>query len=274
MSKCFIYLLIILIKINDMEYILIGIVTLVGAGLTLFSGFGLGTILMPVFGLFFPIDLAIVLTAIVHFSNNLIKLGFYYKHISWKIIVSFGIPSIIASLVGAYLLTNLSALKPIIIYTIDYKLFLVTPIKLTIAIVLIIFSLFELIPRLSNLNFDKKYLPLGGLLSGFFGGLSGHQGALRATFLIKAGLTKEMFIGTGVIIACMVDMARLSIYSQSILKHIDKAKLMLLIVAVFSAFIGVYYGNKFIKKITIKSLQIIVANMIILFAILLGLGII
>ena len=33
--------------------------------------------------------------------------------------------------------------------------------------------------ELSWLEFDRRYLPLGGLLSGFFGGLSGHQGALR-----------------------------------------------------------------------------------------------
>jgi acyl-CoA reductase-like NAD-dependent aldehyde dehydrogenase len=42
------------------------------------------------------------------------------------------------------------------------------------------------------------YLPVGGLLSGFFGGLSGHQGALRSVFLLRAGLTKESFIATGV----------------------------------------------------------------------------
>lgn len=56
-----------------MEYIIVCIVALLGSGLTLFSGFGLGTILVPVFALFFPIDLAIALTAIVHFLNNLLS---------------------------------------------------------------------------------------------------------------------------------------------------------------------------------------------------------
>ncbi len=36
-----------------MELILIGAVALLTSGVTLFSGFGLGTILMPVFTLFF-----------------------------------------------------------------------------------------------------------------------------------------------------------------------------------------------------------------------------
>ena len=42
-----------------MELALIGIAALLTAGLTLFSGFGLVTILMPVFALFFPVPLAI-----------------------------------------------------------------------------------------------------------------------------------------------------------------------------------------------------------------------
>lgn len=57
-----------------MEYILICSDAFVASGVTLFSGFGLGTVLlMPVFAVFFPVP-AIVLTAIVHFLNNLFKL--------------------------------------------------------------------------------------------------------------------------------------------------------------------------------------------------------
>jgi uncharacterized membrane protein YfcA len=257
-----------------MEYLIIPLVTLFGAGLTLFSGFGLGTLLMPVFGIFFPIEIAIVLTAIVHFSNNLIKLTFFYKHTDWKVVVQFGIPSIVAALAGAYLLTVLSDLKPIYMYEWAGRSFLITPIKLIIAILLLLFSLIELIPRLSNMEFDKKYLSMGGLLSGFFGGISGNQGALRSAFLVRAGLTKDQFIATGVVIACMVDISRLAVYSQSIVKSFDISQINLLLIAVVSAFMGVFIGNKIVKKITIKTIQIIVAFLLAVFAILLGMGII
>ena len=50
-----------------MTELIICLVALFGSALTFFSGFGLGTILVPVFALFFPIELAIALTAIVHF---------------------------------------------------------------------------------------------------------------------------------------------------------------------------------------------------------------
>ncbi len=51
--------------------IIICIVAFLTSILTFFSGFGLGTILMPVFALFFPVEVAIALTSVVHFSNNL-----------------------------------------------------------------------------------------------------------------------------------------------------------------------------------------------------------
>ncbi|MDP3981751.1 MAG: sulfite exporter TauE/SafE family protein, partial [Chlamydiota bacterium] len=45
---------------------MICIVALIASGLTLFLGFGLGTILTPVFAIFFPVPVAIGATAIVH----------------------------------------------------------------------------------------------------------------------------------------------------------------------------------------------------------------
>ncbi len=56
-----------------MEYIVICLVALLVSALTLFSGFGLGTVLMPAFALFFPVPVAIAATAVVHLANNLFK---------------------------------------------------------------------------------------------------------------------------------------------------------------------------------------------------------
>ena len=39
----------------------------------------------------------------------------------------------------------------------------------------ILFALFELVPRLRRLSVGRKYLVLGGLLSGFFYGLALHS---------------------------------------------------------------------------------------------------
>lgn len=257
-----------------MEYFIICLVAFLGSGLTLFSGFGLGTLLLPVFAIFFPIELSIALTAIVHFLNNLFKLTLVGKKADRHTILYFGIPSIIAAFVGAYVLHLLSDLHPIYEYDLFGKHFLMLPIKLIIAIILLFFSCFEIIPSLSNLQFDKKYLPLGGLLSGFFGGLSGNQGALRSAFLVRSGLSKEAFIASGVVIACLIDISRLSVYSKQILSNEHQFNYSLIISATLSAFIGAFIGNKLLKKVTIKTIQIFVAILLFIFSILLGMGII
>ena len=55
-----------------MEFLIVCVASLLASALTLFSGFGLGTLLMPVVALFFPLELAIAMTAIVHLANNVL----------------------------------------------------------------------------------------------------------------------------------------------------------------------------------------------------------
>lgn len=256
-----------------MDYLVCCFVAFIGSGLTLFSGFGLGTLMTPVFALFFPVELAIALTAIVHFLNNIFKLILMGKHADKEVILKFGLISILSAFAGAYLLSLLSHLNPLYEYYLGTHLCSITPVKLVIAILLLCFVALEVIPALSALEFNKKWLPLGGLLSGFFGGLSGNQGALRSAFLSRAGLSKEAFIGTGVVLACFIDVTRLGVYSKSILSQVDSFNYTLIIAATLSAFAGAFLGSKLLKKVTVKTVQSIVTLMLLLFALYLGSGI-
>jgi uncharacterized membrane protein YfcA len=257
-----------------MEYIIICIAALLGSVLTFFSGFGLGTILVPVFAIFFPIEIAIALTAIVHFLNNLFKLLLVGKYADKKIVFRFGIPAVLSALLGAYLLTLLSDLKPLAEYNIAQHHFEIMPVKLLIGIVIIVFVLFDAIPSMANLQFDKKYLMFGGVLSGFFGGISGHQGALRSAFLLKANLKKEVFIATGIVIACLIDVFRLLIYSKKLIALGSDINITLLSSATLCAFLGAYIGNKTIKKVTFSVIQTITTIMLLVIALLLVLGVV
>ncbi len=257
-----------------MAYLIIGIVSFLAAGLTLFSGFGLSTILMPVLAVFFPLNIAITLTAIVHFLNNLLKFLLFGKLADKHVILKFGLPGVIAAFLGAKLLIKLQHLHPLFSYDLFSHTFQIMPIKLVIAAVIFIFALLEIIPRFQKLAFDKKYLVGGGLLSGFFGGLSGHQGALRSAFLIKCGLSKETFIATGVVIACLVDLSRISVYSTGVLSEQLREHTSFVLVAILSAFAGTLVGNRLIKKVTLHNVQVIVSIMLFLIAFCLALGLI
>ncbi|RKX18937.1 MAG: sulfite exporter TauE/SafE family protein [Candidatus Zixiibacteriota bacterium] len=257
-----------------MEYIIISLAAIITSGLTLFSGFGLGTLLMPVFAIFFPVDIAIGLTAVVHLFNNLFKFVLLGTYVDKTVALKFGLPAIIAAFFGARFLISLSDLKPLLSYYFFGHEFMVMPVKLVIAILMVLFSLFEIMPRLGKLTFENKYLPFGGILSGFFGGLSGHQGALRSAFLIKCGLSKEGFIATGVVIACFVDISRIFIYSTHLSLAEMSGNTYILLTAIIAAFSGAFIGNRLIKKVTMRTVQLLVSIMIFGIAIGLGSGII
>ncbi len=254
------------------DYFLICLVALIGSALTVFSGFGLGTILLPVFGLFVPIEIAIVLTSIVHFLNNMLKLLLFGKKANKSVVLTFGIPAIIFAFLGAYVLKSIVTIEPIFEYYLLGRKNSVTIIKLIIGILLLIFALIEFIPKYKNMEFDKKYLTVGGVLSGFFGGIWGHQGALRSAFLIRTNLSKEAFVATGVLIACLVDISRLTVYIPEIIKNKSNLDFTIISFATISAFIGVYFGNKLLQKTTYKTLQNIVAFLLVTYSFLLITG--
>lgn len=257
-----------------MDYLIICLAAAFTSALTLFSGFGLGTLLLPAFAIFFPVDTAVALTAIVHFLNNLLKLSLFGRYANRNVLVRFGIPAIPAAMLGALLLTYLSQSRPLWAYQLGGRTATVTPINIIIALLIIIFALFEVLPLLQKLEFDRKYLLGGGLLSGFFGGLSGHQGALRSAFLIRAGLGRESYIGTGIVIACLVDITRLSVYSTHFTASHTLGNWPLLLAATLSAFLGVFIGGRLVKKVTMRAIQRLVAAMLFLLALALMAGLV
>jgi uncharacterized protein len=253
-----------------MEYFTICLAAVIASALTLFSGFGLGTLLMPVFAVFFPVEVAIALTAIVHFLNNLFKLALVGRYADRTVVLRFGVPAILTAFLGARLLVLLSGLDPLFVYDILGKQLQTVPVKLVVAILMVFFAVLELIPRLEGVSFDRRFLPLGGLMSGFFGGLSGNQGALRSPFLLRSGLSREGFIATGVVIACLVDFTRVSVYGSHFYIAGGIQNLPLLVAATASAFSGAFIGSRLMKKVTMRTIQLVVAVM--LFGIALGLG--
>lgn len=255
-----------------MDILIICIVAFLAAILTFFSGFGLGTILTPVFMLFFPVDLAIALTGIVHFFNNIYKILLVGKNSDKKVLLQFGVTAVIFAFIGAWLLLKIPDVKPLFSYHLFDKEWFVYPVKFIISILLIVFASLDLIPRFQKLQFSKDKLPFGGALSGFFGGLSGNQGALRSAFLMKAGLSKEAFIGTAVVVSTFVDFTRLGVYATRFTSTGLINNISLVASATLAAISGAYIGNKLLKKVTFRFLQITVAILLIIMSIALGAG--
>lgn len=256
-----------------MTLLIIVITAFLASLLTLFSGFGLGTLLMPVVAIFFPVTVAVALTAFVHLLNNLFKLAALWRDVNWPVSLQFGVPALLATIPGAWLLTHLSELPQIA----DYQLFgltaVMTPVKLAVGMLLILFAIAEWFSFAKKVNIPEKYLPWGGVLSGFFGGLSGHQGAFRSAFLLHADLNPRQFIATNAVIASLVDVTRLVVYGLNVTLLMEHVDISLIAAATVAAFAGVLAGKIGIKKVTIGLIQKLVAVMLLLLGCLLSAGI-
>jgi len=249
-----------------MSALVVCVIAFAASALTFFSGFGLGTLLLPAFAFFYPIEVAVASTGVVHFLNGLFKLSLVGRHADGHTVLRFGIPAIAAAFLGAWLLFRLAATNPIATYSVLGVHASILPAKLAVGILLLLITMLELTPRYEALALPPRYVPLGGFLSGFFGGLSGMQGALRSAFLIRLGLSKQAFIGTGVVIATLIDLSRLGVYGESLASHRADLNYPLIAAAVLSAFLGAMLGNRFLGQLTVRTLHRAVGLMLILVA--------
>lgn len=256
------------------ELLIVALMAAGGAFLSFLSGFGLGTLLLPALMLFFPPELAIAASAVVHMANNIFKLFLVGKYADWKIVLLFGFFSVIGAYFGAGLLRWLSADIVLFDYQIGGQHFESTLAKAVIAVVIGVFAYLESNNRLSGLKLGESAMLTGGLVSGFFGGLTGHQGALRSAFLMKAGMTKEAFMGTRVVIACMVDLTRLSVYYFMLRQSMEIVTSPAVIVATLAAFTGAFLGNRWMKKKELATVNRFIQIALMVFAVCLGLGLV
>ncbi len=258
-----------------MEYILVFCMALGTAGLTLYSGFGLGTLLLPAYALFFSPELAVMATAAVHFANNIFKVCMVGKNAHKDVVLKFGVPAMLAALAGALMLGYLAQGEVLLHYSLGGYAANITLLKLVLALFIFLFALVELLPSFKSFHFDKKYLALGGILSGFFGGFSGHQGALRSAFLAKTFMEPAAFVGTNAVIGFLVDMSRMAVYGLA-LWMTDFSQLSqvadVVIVGIVGAFAGVIIGKKYLHKLTMRAVQNITGTLLLGIAVLLGAG--
>jgi uncharacterized membrane protein YfcA len=251
-----------------MEYLIVPAVAFAMSGITLLSGFGLGTVLMPTLALFFPVPAAIAATAVVHLANNGFKLVIVGRQADWTMARRFGIPAAAAAIAGAGLLSLFASLPALGEYRLGERTFQITAVKAVVGALIVAFAWLEASRRFERVTVSSRYLVLGGVLSGFFGGLSGNQGAFRSAFLIQAGLDKRAFVGTNVVCAVIVDLVRLAVYGLAFTGRrsfeLPAGMLGVIVTATAAAFLGAWIGTRVLEQVTLRAVRVSVATMLML----------
>lgn len=248
------------------ELALVTLVALAASLLTFVSGFGLGTVLMPALALFVAPEAAVALTAVVHLLANLLKVALVGREADRPTLVAFGIPALLGGLAGGWLLQGWArSVEPISWHLGSWR-FMTFPTALAIGVAMLLVAAAELHPRFQDWRPPTRWLPLGGAASGFLGGLSGHQGALRSAFLAGLpGLSPVGFAATGAVIACAVDLARLAAYGAPAWASAG-AHAGLLAASGLAALGGTWLGARWIRRTTLPFVRKLVAAGVILVA--------
>ena len=127
-------------------------------------GFGIGSLLTPLIAAHFSTDLAIAAVAVPHLAGGLLRGWRLRQYINWTVLLYFGVLSAAGGLIGAFAFAHL------------------VPAALTRTLG----ALLVLTATAGISGWSQRWKPRGalvwilGALSGFFGGVVGNQGGLRA----------------------------------------------------------------------------------------------
>ena len=235
----------------EAEPILFFISALIAEIIGTMAGFGSSTIFLPL-ALLFVVDFktAIILVAIFHLFGNLSRIIFFRQGFDKKIILQFGVPSIIFSLLGALMIGALP--QPVL--------------KLVLGIFLITTSASFLIRPGLKIPANISTFIAGGSATGFITALVGTGGALRATLLQGFNIEKVKYIATAVTIALATDATRIPVYiSQGFLRE---QQYFIYIPILFGiAISGSFIGRRIVKRINQELFRKVVLVAIILVSI-------
>src|SRR3989344_392736 len=210
------------------------------------AGFGSSTVFLPLALLFFDFKSALVLVAFLHVFGNLGRVSFFRHGLDRRLLVRFGLPSVILTLLGAALVAYLPQIL----------------LKGILGVFLIIYSALFMWRDDLHLRPTVANSVLGGGLSGFLAGLIGTGGALRGAFLTAFNLPKERYIATAAAIAIAVDLTRIPVYlSQNFL---DSSLYWYLPVLFILAIAGSFIGRRILDKIPQKLFRRLVLAAILL----------
>ena len=213
------------------------------------GGFGSSVLFVPLANFFFAASLVLSLTSILHVFSNTAKLWLFRKTISKHLFLLYGIPSLLFTLLGAYLTK---------VYSFIY-------LEWALAIFLLLFSgLFLLFPKI-HLKANTLTALVSGGFAGFMAGFTGTGGAIRGMSLIAFNLEKNLFVGTSAAIDFGVDFSRMFIYYYN--GFFDMEYVYYIPLLVIASFLGSYMGKQLLNKISQEVFKKIVLSLILLISI-------
>lgn len=172
------------------------VVAIFAAATATVVGFGIGSLLTPLFVVRFGTDVAVAAVMLPHVAATALRCWRFRSNINTRVLLRFGLLSAVGGFGGAVLYTQLGSST----------------------LTRILGALLILTAAAQLTGWSSRWRPRGALVfllalgSGFFGGLAGNQGGLRAGALTTFGLSPTEFVATATATGLLVDLARAPVY--------------------------------------------------------------
>jgi uncharacterized membrane protein YfcA len=160
------------------------------------AGFGIGSLLTPLLAARLGTATAIAAVAIPHAAATALRFWRLRHAVDWRVVRGFGLLSAAGGLGGALLYARLSS----------------RVLTIVLGALLVATAVAGLSRWATRWRITGARAATLGLLSGFFGGIAGNQGGLRAAALLGFALAPAAYVATATAIALLVDAARTPIY--------------------------------------------------------------
>jgi uncharacterized membrane protein YfcA len=215
---------------------------LVAGAIASVAGFGIGSVLTPVFSVKVGAKLAVAAVSIPHVIGTAVRFWRLHGHVDRRIFVWFGIASAAGGLTGALLHAQASSLTLAIVF----------------GCLLIFVGLSELTGFMSHVRLGRSGAWVAGAASGVFGGLVGNQGGIRSAALLAFDAEKESFVATATAVGLVVDAARMPVYLVA-----ERSGLLaiwpLILIATVGVVIGTLVGTPMLTRVPERQFRRIVA---------------
>jgi uncharacterized membrane protein YfcA len=227
--------------------VVVALVSIVAGAIASVAGFGIGSILTPLFALELDTQLAIAAVSIPHLVATALRFLMLRKSLDVSVLRDFGIASALGGLTGALL--HGQAADPVL--------------RIVFGLLLLLAAASELFGLAGRVHLSRNGALAAGTLSGLFGGLVGNQGGIRSAAMLALPLRRDAFVATATAIALIVDGARMPLYFASAGSRLI-VEWPLIALSTAGVVAGTLAGRRALQRIPDRLFRALVASLLVL----------
>ncbi|MCU1286230.1 MAG: hypothetical protein JWO13_2580 [Acidobacteriales bacterium] len=224
---------------EPLTFQLIFFAALLAGAIAALSGFGIGSILTPLFALHMDTKLAVALVSVPHLIATAARFATLKGSLDRRIFINFGLLSAAGGFSGALLNAYVGGRALTIVFA-----------------CLLLFAGISGVSGFANrMRFGRRAAWIAGATSGFFGGLVGNQGGIRSAALMGFAIPKEAYVATATAIGLIVDAARMPVYFSAEWHGIT-SEWKLVAIATVGVLAGTFGGVHMLKRISEQTFRL------------------